>query len=139
MNDFETKPSAPSPSPSPDVVAGLQTQVHFLLIAMILLSGIFATFVYIQARRTAADLAATKVMGEPILQAFAQEKTTVEAFLAKLLEYSKTHADIAPVLAKYPWFFQMQTSAPPVAATTPKPTAPVVTKPAAAPSAAPKK
>ena len=134
MNDFETKPSAPAPTPSSDVVANLQTQVHYLLIALILLTGIFATYVYIQARRMQADLTATKLAGEPILQAFAQEKATVEAFLAKLVEYGKTHADFAPVLAKHPWFFQMQTSSPPATATVPK-----SAKPAATPAAVPKK
>ena len=133
MNDFETKPTAPATTPSSDVVANLQTQVYYLLIAIILLSGTFAMFVYIQARRTQADLAATKKVGEPILQAFAQEKTTVEAFLAKLVEYGKTHPDFAPVLAKYPWFFQFQTSAPPATVTAPKSAVPTSVKPASAP------
>jgi hypothetical protein len=139
MNDFETKSSAPSTDQSQAAVASLQTQVHLLLIAMILLSGIFATFVYIQARRARSDLAASKLVGEPILQSFAQEKPTLDAFLGKLVDFSKTHADFAPVLAKYPWFFQFQTSAPPVTATAPKPAAPAVTKPAATPAPAPKK
>jgi hypothetical protein len=139
MNDFETKSSTPSTSQPQDVVASLQAQIHFLLIAMILLSGIFATFVYIQARRTRADLEASKLVGEPILQSFAQEKPTVDAFLGKLVEYSRTHADFAPVLSKYPWFFQFQTSAPPAAAMAPKPAVPAVAKPAATSAPVPKK
>lgn len=109
MSDTEIKPSVPANSSCPQC-EGLQRQLNLLLIGLIVLSGTFAVFLWRQTRYIRSDLAAMKPAAGLIIQGYNQEKPQVDAFLAKVSEYARTHPDFAPIAKKYQ--LQVPTNAP---------------------------
>jgi hypothetical protein len=131
MNDPETR-SAPKGDPEDlrQQCASLQRQVTTLLLAVFVLSGTLTVFLWRQARYARADLEVLKLPAAQIIQTFKQEKPIMDDFFVRLNEFSKTHPDFAPILAKY--------RVPPTtaAATTSAPPAVVAPPPASVPSPA---
>jgi hypothetical protein len=117
----------------------LQRQVTILLLALAIISGTFFVFLWRQVRYARRDLEAMKPPASQIIQEFNQSKPTMDAFIGKLAEYGRTHADFAPIVTKYKI---SSTAAPAPTATSLKPAAvsqPAAAKPAAAPAPVPKK
>jgi hypothetical protein len=132
----EPNPTTPlAEKPTSDASDCLQAQINLLLVALIVLSGTFATYLYVRVRHAKQDLAALKQNVAPIFQAYNQETPQIGAWVGKLADFGRAHADFQPIMRKYPFFFPPSapatTSAPPAAASKP------ATTPAAAP--APKK
>lgn len=111
--------------------AALQRQITMLLLALVVCSGTLSVFLWRQARYARADLAAVKQPAAQLIQAFKQEKPNMDAFVARLVEYGKTHPDFMPILKKY----NIQISAAPTTTSAP----PAIATPKPAPATAPKK
>ena len=133
MNDLEKKPSSTGASSHGDAV---QLQLTILLIGLIVLAGTFAVFVWRQVRYMKADLALLKPIAALHIQGYNQEKPTVDALVARIVEYGRTHPDFEPIMRKYQ--LQAFTNAPAAPAAA-KPAAPVPARPATNPAPAPKK
>jgi hypothetical protein len=102
MNDFETKsPMASSNEELQQQCAALQRQITTLLLAVFVISGTLTVFLWRQASLAKKDLQVLKEPAAQIIQTFKQEKPITEDFFARLNEFSKSHPDFAPVLAKY--------------------------------------
>lgn len=100
MSDLESKPAFPAAETVPAHQA-LQKQLNIILLAVIVLSGAFAGFLWQQVRHTKSDLENMKPMASAIMQGYSQEKPMLDAFVGKVAEYAKTHPDFAPVAQKY--------------------------------------
>lgn len=133
MNDLETKPE-PTASGSRSDYECVQRQLNILLIAVVILSATFSVFLWRQTRYLRRDLEGLKPLAGPVIQRYNQEKPTVDAFVAKVAEYARSHPDFAPIAKKY----QLQNITNVPAATT-QPVAPAANKTAPAPVPATKK
>ncbi len=98
-------------------ISALRNQVFVLLIALIVVSGTLAVFMYRQASLMGKDIAAFKQQTQQILGAYNQNKALIANFESQIIAYGKTHPDFMPILAKYG--FAQQVPAP-VAPATPK-------------------
>jgi hypothetical protein len=112
----------------------VQKQLNILLIAVLILSGIFSAFLGLQWHYLRQDLKRLKPVAGPVIQRYNQEKPTVDAFVAKVAEYARSHPDFAPIAKKYQ--LQNVTNVP---AAAPLPAAPAANKTAPAPAPATKK
>ena len=138
MNDSEIKTSpVPTAGDTNQPCNCLQRQVTIMLLALIILSGTLFVFLWRQVHYARRDLEAMKPPATQIIQEFNQSKPAMDAFLVKLAEYGRTHADFAPIMKKYQ-LGMTATPAPMQPSVAPKPAA---AKPAAAPApaSAPKK
>ena len=126
MSDPEaTPPTSTTDGQGPcHACEGLQKQLNLLLIGLIVLSATLAVFLLMQTRYIRHDLTNMKPAAGVIIQGYNQEKPAVDAFVAKVTEYARTHPDFAPIAHKYQ--LQVTNAAP-------------ATKPGAAPAPAPKK
>ena len=126
MNESENK-TAPSVEAT-EKTSALASQLQLLQLALIILSGTFATYLYIQVHRARIDLTVLKQVFLPMDQQFVtQEKPLGDAFIGKLSEYGRTHADFLPILKKYQ--IPVATAAPPPAALAPAPAKPAAPAP----------
>ena len=114
--------------------AALRSQTTALLLALVVLSGTFSAFLFVQARRARGDLVAFRPQANQIAEASKREEPAIRDFFAKLNEFGRTHPDFLPVLNKY----KIQTPAAPATATTAIPSIAPAPKPAA-PAPTPKK
>ena len=122
MNEFESKNAPLGGQSSEANAAGLQAQVNLLLAALIVLSGTFAVFVWVQVRHARQDLKNMKLQANSLIQTFTRDKPSMDAFVVKAAEFGRTHPDFVPILKKYG--VPVATSAPPAAATSPAPAKP---------------
>lgn len=79
----------------------LQRRTTRLLVGLIVLSFTLAFFVGFQVRRTGKDLDAIRPQARQMMTASEKEEPTINAFVAKLTEYGRTHPDFAPIMAKF--------------------------------------
>jgi hypothetical protein len=84
-----------------ETCAELQRQTTRLLLGLIVLSFTLAFFVGFQVRRTGKDLDVVRPQARQMAKATDQEEPTINAFIAKLADYGRTHPDFAPLMAKY--------------------------------------
>jgi hypothetical protein len=132
MNDSEIKTTTASVAGDVNQpCACLQRQVTIMLLALVIISGTLFAFLWRQVRYARRDLEAMKQPATQIIQEFNQSKPTMDAFVGKLAEYGRTHADFAPITKKYQ-LPMTAAPAPPQPAAASKPAAP-------APASAPKK
>jgi hypothetical protein len=102
-----------------DVQAQVDALRHVLVSALVLLlivSGTFNLYLWRQYRTTRGELQAVL----PNAPKIAGELTGMQDFVRKLVDFSKTHPDFAPVLSKY-GIQPTAASAGPPAASAPQP------------------
>jgi hypothetical protein len=130
MNETEKKsPDAPEADNTQAQINLLRRQVTTLMLALLIASGTFCVYMWRQARLARIDLKNFRVTATQNIQFFQQkQKADFDAFVGKLAEYGKAHADFAPIINKYK--ISLITNAAPAAATAPQPT---VTAPASQP------
>ena len=131
MSDLDSKPE-PNATGSREYEGVIQ-QLNVILVAVVILSGTLSVYLWRQTRYLRRDLEGLKPIAGPVIQRYNQEKPTVDAFVAKVAEYSRSHPDFAPIAKKYQ--LQNVTNNP----TANLPAAPAAGKPAPVPAAAPKK
>jgi hypothetical protein len=100
MNDSEIKSTEPSDLAGQ--VASLQRQVMILLLALIVVSGTLASYLYYQSRILGKDLAAIEPQAAQMINGFNQNEPNMEKFIQQLVVYGQTHPDFQPILKKYP-------------------------------------
>jgi hypothetical protein len=100
MNDSEIKPTEPSDLAGQ--VASLQRQVMILLLALIVVSGTLASYLYYQSRILGKDLVAIEPQAAQMINGFNQNEPNMEKFIQQLVAYGQTHPDFQPILKKYP-------------------------------------
>lgn len=98
MNDFETKPVSPVPGVNS---ADVQLQLTILLVGLIVLSAAFAGYMWSTWRQRDADFKNLQNAAAPMVQGYNREKAVVDRFIARVIEYSKTHPDFDPIMRKY--------------------------------------
>ena len=137
MNDLEIKSPAPEANPG-DPSACIQRQLNLVLLGLVVLSATFAIFLWRQVHYSRQDLQTIRQQAAFMTQNFNQEKPVSDAFIARLVEFGRTHPNFIPILQKY-----QITSAPPTAAAAaavaPGGAKPAAKPPVAAPAPAPKK
>lgn len=123
MNDFEPK----TPISSPDAnAAGVQSQLNWLKAGLIILSVLFSFSIWMQVHFMGLERKSL----QPMIKSFEQDKPAVDALLAKVAEYGRTHSAFAPIMQRYN--IQPTTGGPGAPATA-KPSTPAAAKPAAPP------
>ena len=82
-------------------ISALRNQVFVLLIALIVVSGTLAVYMYRQASLMRKDIETFKQQTQQIFVTFDKNKALIGGFEKQLLDYGKTHPDFMPILAKY--------------------------------------
>jgi hypothetical protein len=100
MNDSEIKSTEPSDLAGQ--VASLQRQVMILLLALIVVSGTLASYLYYQSRIMGKDLAAIEPQAMQMIKAYNQNEPNMEKFVQQLVTYGQTHPEFQAILKKYP-------------------------------------
>lgn len=99
MNSPET------PSGNFDVseqIAALRRQSFVLLLALIVVSGTLAAYLFYQAHILKSQLDAVKPQAMQIIQSVSQSRPAMESFIGQLVAYGQTHPDFQKeVLNKY--------------------------------------
>ena len=121
MSEFDDKPLGTGQAGQSE---SLQLQLTLQLLALVLMAATLAFFFYVQSHRAKFDLNTLKPTATAMIASFEQEQPSVNAFIAKIAEYGRTHPDFAPILQKYQ--IPPPTNTPPPIA--PKPAAPVPKK-----------
>ena len=120
MNETEkTSMDAPEANSTQAQINALQRQVTNLMLALLIASSTFCIYMWRQARLARIDLKNFRGSAAQNIQVFQKQKPEFDAFVAKLAEYGRTHADFAPIINKYK--ISVSTSAPPSAAAAPQP------------------
>jgi hypothetical protein len=96
-------------------ISALRNQVFVLLIALIVVSGTLAVYMFRQASLMRKDIDAFKQQTQPIMTAYNQNKALIGNFESQLIAYGKTHPDFVPILAKYGFVQQVAAPAAPAA------------------------
>jgi hypothetical protein len=95
------EPENNSPDDLAAQVASLQRQVCVLLLALIVVSGTVAVYLWYQDRTSGRDLQAIRPQATQVIQAFDQDLPGMEKFVGQLITYGQAHPDFKPILQKY--------------------------------------
>jgi hypothetical protein len=79
----------------------LQQLVSSLLLILIVVSGTLSIFLLRQWRFVNAELAAMKPAAAQLMMEHTNTYAFTQDFVKKVAEYGRTHADFAPITAKY--------------------------------------
>ena len=101
MNDSDIK--SMQPSDLTGQVASLQRQVMILLLALIVVSGTLASYLYYESRIMGKDLASMGPQAMQMIKGFNQEEPNMEKFVKQLVVYGQSHPDFQEILKKYPF------------------------------------
>ena len=100
MNDPEIK--SPASTDLAGQIASLQRQVMILLLALIVVSGTLAFYLWYQSHIIGKDLAAIEPQAAQIIRSYQQNEPNMEKFVQQLEAYGQTHPDFQAILKKYP-------------------------------------
>ncbi|HUA68230.1 MAG TPA: hypothetical protein VMA13_06755 [Candidatus Saccharimonadales bacterium] len=99
MNEPEINPSVPSELT--DQIAALRRQASSLLLALIVVSGTLAVYLWYQSRVTGQTIDALKPEAIQITKAYDQNRPGMDKFIKQLVVYAQSHPDFQPILKKY--------------------------------------
>jgi hypothetical protein len=95
----------PTDSPAPDDLAGqvtcLRRQVTLLLLALIVVSGTLATYLFYQSHIISNDLGVLEPQARDIVQNYEKNLPNLQKFVQELVAYGQSHPDFQPILKKY--------------------------------------
>jgi hypothetical protein len=94
-------PNVTSPSESSGEIAAIQRQMYTLLLALIIVSGTLAVYLYNQGRLARKDIDALNRQDGPIIKIFQENQPVIVNFAKQLGVYAETHPDFRPILMKY--------------------------------------
>ena len=105
MNDLETNHTHAGLS---DQIAALQRQVFVLLLALVVVSGTLASYLYYQSRVMGKTIENVKPQAMQVIQTYKQvtanlNHAAISNFVSQINAYASTHPDFQPVLKKYGW------------------------------------
>jgi hypothetical protein len=103
MNEPENTPqSAPRSVDGNETCESLRRQINLLFGALVLTSFTLTAYLGLQARRASMDYTLAKPRAEEAVKLFQQDNVTVEAALAKLADFGRSHPDFQTnILNKY--------------------------------------
>jgi hypothetical protein len=101
MKDNDITADFSEPEDATGQIAALQRQVFILLLALIVLSGTVAAYLYYQSRITGKEIAAIRPRAAPILRAFQERQPAMQKFIDDLRTYSQRDANFRQILKKY--------------------------------------
>jgi hypothetical protein len=102
MDNPEIKPSLqPQLSELQAQCDALRQLVLSLLVVLLLVSGTLTIFLARQWRFTKSQIELMSPQANQILTEFNKNLPMMQDFIRKLNDYGKTHADFAPIVAKY--------------------------------------
>jgi hypothetical protein len=79
----------------------LQSQTQTLQIALLIVAGALGSFFYLESSRNGQALAVLRPQAAQVVEASKTVDPAVNRFLGQLAEFTKTHQDFGPILAKY--------------------------------------
>jgi hypothetical protein len=79
----------------------LRQMMTSVLVLLLLVSGTLTIFLVRQWRFVQRDLEALRPQAAPVIAEYNKGLPAMQDFLTKLAQYGKTHADFAPIAAKY--------------------------------------
>ncbi len=103
MDNPELKTSAPADSSQWQTqFEDLRHLVVSILILLVVVSGTFSVFLLRHWSQTRRDLAAYRIDASAFVDAYSKQGgPQMDAFVEKLKDYGRTHADFAQILARY--------------------------------------
>ncbi len=102
MNDLDLKPAASAPDADlSQQCARLRHQMTTLLLAMVILSGTLAVFLWQQQRYANQDREYVKATSTAALQDHEKRRPMIDQFINRLRDYGRTHPDFMPILNRY--------------------------------------
>lgn len=103
MDNLDNKSSVqPDPNDLQAQYDSLRHLVVSLLVLVVVISGTLNIYLLRQWRSTSKDLAAIRPQATLMIADFQKNSGPVmQDFVKKITEYGRTHADFAPILAKY--------------------------------------
>jgi hypothetical protein len=127
MDNLENSPATepnPNAEPNPadwqDHYDSLRHMVVSLLVLLIVVSGTLTMFLLRQYRWSQTDLAGVRQQVSGMAMEYKRNtEPVINDFVGKLVEFSRTHPDFSPVLAKYGIRPGSATGGPPASATAP--------------------
>ena len=85
-----------------DEVAALRRHVFLLLLALVVVSGTLASYLFYQWHVIGRDVAAIKPQATQVIQTFNRDRPAIQAFVQQLVIYGGKNPDFAQqVLKKY--------------------------------------
>lgn len=101
-------PSSPGPTSGGELAelkelcAELRWQTHTLRVALLVVSTALCAFFWLEVRRNSQTLALLRPQAAQVIEASKVQDPIANRFVGQLVEFSKTHADFAAILKKYP-------------------------------------
>ena len=100
MNEPEM--NSPATAELSNQVAALRCQVFTLMLALVVISGTLAAYLFYQSRVLGRDITNVKPQATQIIQAFNQSRPRLENFVNQLIAYGQTHPEFQQqILEKY--------------------------------------
>ncbi|HLX96644.1 MAG TPA: hypothetical protein VKU37_12940 [Verrucomicrobiae bacterium] len=96
MNEPQT--DSPAPDDLADLVASLRRQVTHLLLALIVVSGTLATYLFYQSHTIGGELTTLEPQARTIVQNYDKNLPNIQKFVQALVAYGQTHPDYQPIL-----------------------------------------
>ncbi len=84
-------------SDSTSEIAALRNQVFALFVALVVVSGTFTTYIFIQTRHAGADIA----QAEQLIDNLKKNEAVVNNLANQLINYGQQHPEFMPLLKKY--------------------------------------
>ena len=97
----ESQINSPAPDDLAVQVVCLRRQITILLLALIVVSGTVAAYLFYQSRMLGKDLAGVEPQAQAIVQNYGKNLPTIQKFVQELVLYGQAHPDFQPVLKKY--------------------------------------
>jgi hypothetical protein len=99
MNESEMNPSATAELT--DQIAALRSQVTSMLLALIVVSGTLAFYLWYQSHITGTAIEMLKPEAVRVTNVYNQNRPGMEKLIRQLVVYGQSHPDFQPILKKY--------------------------------------
>ncbi len=96
MNELQT--DTPASEELTDLVASLRRQVTHLLLALIVVSGTLATYLFYESHTMSGELDALEPQARAIVQNYDKNLPNVQRFVQTLIAYGQAHPDFQAIL-----------------------------------------
>jgi hypothetical protein len=97
----ESPLNAPAPDDLTHQVASLRCQINVLLLALIVVSGTLATYLFYQSHTIGRDLEVFEPQARAVVQNYDRNLPGIQKFIQDLTAYGQQHPDFQPILKKY--------------------------------------
>lgn len=94
----ESPMNTPAPDDLTHQVASLRCQINILLLALIVVSGTLATYLYYQSHAFGRDLAVLEPQARAVVQNYDRNLPGIQKFVQDLTAYGQQHPDFQPIL-----------------------------------------